>query len=1121
MKNKYPFVNRSISRYLVALICSSFVVDDIHAQLSININKSSLKEVISEVKNQSHYEFFYDDQLAELLVNNISLKNVPLETILEKVLSGLDVTYKIEDNIVYLSKQADASSPKHATGQLTGKITDANGEPLIGVNVSVKGTTNGTISDYDGRYTLDIPNTNSDIIFSYIGYKQQEVKLDGQKELNVVLAEDNQLIEEVVVTALGIKREKKMLGYSIQEVKSEALNTTGDGQVTNALQGKVAGLQINNSTTGLGGSAKITIRGNSSLTDNNQPLWIVDGVPFSENSYSGASMYEGVDRGSTSFDINPEDIETISVLKGPNAAALYGSRAGNGVILVTTKKGTRKEGFGVNYSGTLTWTQIADALDTQTRYGQGSNGEYSPKSMYSFGPELDGRIVTAWNGEELPYLCYGNKMKDYFHTGFNQNHNVSIGNVTENAHFRTSFGATNAHGMFDDESLRKYNIDLNAGMKFNKYISMDTKISLSNTKAKNRPTFGIWGEISQLMLVPNNVRLSDLKNYSTDEKFHNNWTGPTTDYLNPYYVNKQHRNSDERWRSFGYYNLKINITDWLTLSSKYAFDYYRTNIFEANLSNGTKTPSLTDITEDQMMRTEENYFESNAEFVFIGNNNVGEKFRLGYTLGCNFMYANFNSFGGRVSNMIYKNQWMFGHARQLNTANETGFRRGTNSLFASIQTAYNEYLSLDLTGRQDWSSTLPSKHNTYFYPSANLGFVATDFLNSIDVEVPNWLTFAKLRLSAAKVGKDTDPFKTYNVITGGYLNGVYNPVISHLLMNPNLKNETAYSYEGGLDMKFFSNRLGFDFTYYHSRTKNQIMVIPAPAPWNEGQMINSGLIVNKGLELMLYSTPVKTRDFTFMLDINMAHNRSTVERLNDVKKHIYFAGDPNFPVSVGAREGGRLGEIYAKKLFKRDESGNIIMNNGLPDATTDEQTRLDNPIGCIQPKLLMSVTPTFNYKGFILSALFDMKFGGDIVSVSEAVATSHGISKMTERRGDIILPGVKRDGSVNDIPVKSELYYQMIGGRDQAVAENFVYDASFIRLKEISLGYSFPNSILKKTPLTALRLSLVGRNLAYLLKHTPGTSPEGGYDTSMFSQAIDFSSMPYSRTFGFSINVGF
>lgn len=1121
MKNKYPFVNRSVSRYLVALICSSFVVEDIHAQLSININKSSLKEVISEVKNQSHYEFFYDDQLAELLVNNISLKNVPLETVLEKVLSGLDVTYKIEDNIVYLSKQADASSPKHVTGQLTGKITDANGEPLIGVNVSVKGTANGTISDYDGRYTLKISKSDSDIVFSYIGYKQQEVKLDGQKELNVVLAEDNQLIEEVVVTALGIKREKKMLGYAIQEVKSEALNTTGDGQVTNALQGKVAGLQINNSTTGLGGSAKITIRGNSSLTDNNQPLWIVDGVPFSENSYSGASMYEGVDRGSTSFDINPEDIESISVLKGPNAAALYGSRAGNGVILVTTKKGTRKEGLGVNYSGTLTWTKIADGLDTQTRYGQGSDGKYSSKSMYSFGPELDGRIVTAWNGEELPYLCYGNKMKDYFHTGFNQNHNVSIGNVMENAHFRTSFGATNAHGMFDDESLRKYNIDLNAGMKFNKYISMDTKISLSNTKAKNRPTFGIWGEISQLMLVPNNVRLSDLKNYSTDEKFHNNWTGPTTDYLNPYYVNKQHRNSDERWRSFGYYNLKINITDWLTLSSKYAFDYYRTNIFEANLSNGTKTPSLTDITEDQMIRTEENYFESNAEFVFIGNNNVGEKFRLGYTLGCNFMYANFNSFGGRVSNMIYKNQWMFGHARQLNTANETGFRRGTNSLFASIQTAYNEYLSLDLTGRQDWSSTLPSKHNTYFYPSANLGFVATDFLNSIDVEVPNWLTFAKLRLSAAKVGKDTDPFKTYNVITGGYLNGVYNPVISHLLMNPNLKNETAYSYEGGLDMKFFSNRLGFDFTYYHSRTKNQIMVIPAPAPWNEGQMINSGLIVNKGLELMLYSTPIKTKDFTFMLDINMAHNRSTVERLNDVKKHIYFAGDPNFPVSVGAREGGRLGEIYAKKLFKRDESGNIIMNNGLPDTTTDEQTRLDNPIGCIQPKLLMSVTPTFNYKGFILSALFDMKFGGDIVSVSEAVATSHGISKMTERRGDIILPGVKRDGSVNDIPVKSELYYQMIGGRDQAVAENFVYDASFIRLKEISIGYSFPNSILKKTPLTALRLSLVGRNLAYLLKHTPGTSPEGGYDTSMFSQAIDFSSMPYSRTFGFSINVGF
>lgn len=1121
MKNTV-LTGQRLSRLVLSLACLGIPLQEMHAQYNLTTQHTTLGSVIKTIKKQSSYEFFYDDKLSGLQINKANLQDVPLEKILDEVLKEKSVAYKIEDNIVYLSQKEQATPiASQGTYEMTGKVTDAAGEPLIGVNVSVKGTSDGTITDYDGRYTLKINSSNAEVLFSYIGYQQQVIAAKGQKNLNVILKEDTQLIDEVVVTALGIKREKKMLGYAMQEVKSDELNTTGDAQVTSALQGKVAGLQINSSTTGLGGSAKITIRGNSSLTDNNQPLWIVDGVPFSENTSSSASMYEGVDRGSTSFDINPEDIESISVLKGPNAAALYGSRAGNGVILVTTKKGIRKDGFGVNYSGTCTWTHIADALDTQTLYGQGSNGEYSPKSMYSFGPKLDGEEVEAWNGEMLAYRRYGNKMMDYFNTGFSQNHNVSIGNVTETSHFRTSFGASKSKGMFEDEKLRKFNIDLNAGMKFNKYMSMDAKISLSNTKAWNRPTFGTWGEISQLLLIPNNVRLEDLKDFSTEEKFHNNWTGPTTDYLNPYYVNKQHRNSDERWRAFGYYNLKLNLTEWLTLSSKYAFDYYRTNLFEANLSNGTKAPLLADITEDGMSRGEENYFESNAEFVLIGNNNIGEKIKLGYNLGGNLMYAQYNTFSGRVSNMVYKNQWMFNHAHQLNSASEGGFRRGTNSIFGSLQIAYNEYLSLDLTGRQDWSSTLPTKHNSYFYPSANVGFVVSDFMQSMDVSVPTWLTFAKLRVSAAKVGKDTDPFKTYNVVTGGYMNGIYNPSVSHLLMNPNLKNETAYSYEGGLDMKFFSNRLGFDFTYYHSRTKNQIMVVPAPAPWNDGQMINSGLIVNKGLEAMIYATPIKTKDFTFDLNINLAHNKTTVDELNDVKKHIYFAGDPNFPVNVGAVEGGRLGEIYAKKVFKRDENGNIITNNGVPDATSDEQYRLDNPIGCIQPKLLMSVTPSFNYKGIILSAMFDMKFGGDIVSVSEAVATSHGVSKMTEKRGQLIIPGVKRDGTPNDVPVDAELYYQMIGGRDQAIAENFVYDASFIRLKEISLGYAFPNSILKKTPLTALRISLVGRNLAYLLKHTPGTSPEGGYDTSMFSQAIDFSSLPYSRTFGFSINVGF
>lgn len=1120
MKNYYLFRKPRLLRAMLILLLVSSPFQWIGAQFTLSTPKTTLGQVIKTVTSQSKYQFFYDDQLSNITIDAVDFKDASLEQVLGTVLKGKGITYKIEDNVVYLAvAKNQLAKAVRSEREISGTVTDTQGQPLIGVNVSVKGTTLGTITDIDGKYALKVTDPNAQVVFSYIGFKQQVLALGKSDVINVTLSEDAQLIDEVVVTALGIKREKKMLGYAIQDVKADELNATGDAQVVNALQGKVAGLQINTSGTGLSGSAKITIRGNSSLSDNNQPLWIVDGVPFTEKSQSGASMFEGVDRGSTSLDINPEDIESISVLKGPNAAALYGSRAGNGVILITTKKGTRKEGFGVNYSTTLTWTKIADALETQTRYGQGTNGVYSPKSMYSFGPELDGSMKEAWNGETIAYQKYGDKMKDYFNTGFSHNHNVSLGSVKDDSHFRTSFGFSDADGMFADESLRKINIDFNGGMKFNKYLSMDAKLSLSNTKAENRPTFGTTGELAQLLLVPNNVRLSDLKNFSTPEQYHTNWTGPTIDYLNPYYINKQHRNSDERWRAFGFYNLKINLTDWLYFSGKYAFDYYRTRLQTSNLSNGAEDKLLEDFKKDGMSRTEENYFESNAELLLVGNNNIGEKFRVGYMVGANFMYNQFEEMGANVQNMVYKNQWMFQHAHQLDNATDEFTSRATNSVFGSLQLAYNEYLSIDLTGRNDWSSTLP---DAFFYYSVNVGFVASDFIKAMDWSLPKWITFAKVRLSMADVGKDTEPFRLANSLSGGYKNGLYNPSMNFLRMNKDLKPEQARSYEVGVDMKFLNNRLGFDFTYYHNETRNQIMIIPAAAPWKLGQIVNSGLIVNKGVEAMIYMTPVQTKDFEFNLNLNLSHNRSTVKRLHDVKSHIYFDGDMNFPVFVGAVEGGRLGEIYAKNMFKRDENGEVIINNsGFPDTTSDEQYSLDNPIGCIQPDLLMSVTPSFTYKGFFLSAMFDMKFGGDIVSVSEAVATSHGLSKRTELRGDIVLPGVKRDGTRNDIPVNSELYYQMIGGRSQAIAENYVYDASFIRLKELSFGYSFPQKILRKTPLTNLRLSFVARNLAYLLKHTPGTSPEGGYDTKMFSQGIDFSSMPYSRTMGFSVNVGF
>ena len=418
----------------------------VSAQLNIALTNTQLGTMIQQIQSQSQYQFFYDDELADTPIGTVNASGSSVEEVLDQALAGKGISYRVDDNVIYLSKEnssntsASVNSVQQDQQQITGRIIDSTGEPLIGVSIIEKGTTNGTITDWDGNYTLNAP-TGATLQYSYIGYQSVEMVVEaGKTVIDLTMKEDTEMLDEVVVTALGIKREKKMLGYAVQELKSDELNKTGDPSVTSALQGKVAGLSMNTSATGLGGSTKITIRGNSSLSDNNQPLWIVDGVPFSDNSNSDASFYGGVDRGGASLDINPDDIESISVLKGPNAAALYGSRAGNGVILVTTKKGSKKDGFGVRYSGNFTWTKIAETLEMQNRYGQGhintkaedgpTGAIYSSGDGSSWGPVLDGSDQVAWNGETYPYLAYGNKLKDYFNTGFSQTHNVSIQNGT-------------------------------------------------------------------------------------------------------------------------------------------------------------------------------------------------------------------------------------------------------------------------------------------------------------------------------------------------------------------------------------------------------------------------------------------------------------------------------------------------------------------------------------------------------------------------------------------------------------------------------------------------------------------------------------------------------------------
>ena len=1158
MKSNKHLLKETMLKAAFGALIAMAPIGESKAQVTLKTPNTTLEVVIKKIQKQMNLRFFYDDSLAKVMVNNIDVKDEKVQNVLNQLLKGKGISFKVEDNVVYLRKENAPVAKEKATDskrKITGKVLDEAQQPMIGVTVAVKGSTTRAVTDIDGNYQLQTSETAPVLQFSYLGYKTKEVKASGKDAITTTMDVDSKALDEVVVTALGIKRDKKMLGYSVQDIKSDALNTTGDPSVVGALSGKVAGLQMNTASTGLGGSTKITIRGNSSLTDNNQPLWIVDGVPFSDNNTSNASAYGGYDRGGTSLDINPDDIESISVLKGPNAAALYGSRAGNGVILVTTKKGANKSGFGVSYNGNFTWSSVSQAIKMQNRFGQGSNGAVNYKrnasgdieglnGELSFGPELDGHEEYNWYGTKSPYQYTGDKLREYFKTGFSQFHTVALGNNNEKGHYRLSIGYNDNKGLFKNETLDKLSIDLNAGTVVNKYLSLDGKISLSHMKACNRPLLGLNGEVAQLLLIPGNVSLRSLEeNQSSETQIHRNWFGPNQHYSNPYYVRHRYKNSDERWRAFGYYGANINLLDNLKLNAKYSFDYYRTRLQTSDLSladqaisTGTSTWQEK-ITTDGMQRGEENHFEHNIQMLLLGNNQLTPKLRVDYSLGGNVMYQKYELFQGGVQNMLNKDVWVYNTGGKLVSGGDNGFNRAMYSVFASAQLAYSEYLSLDLTARNDWSSTLPKGQNSFFYPSASISFMFSDFMKSIDKPLPSWVTFAKIRTSLAQVGKDPSPYNLYNTRKFEFESGIRKPVVNTIKMNDMLKPEIKTSYELGLDMKFLNNRLGFDFTYYYSVTRNQSMLVDAAAPWSQ-QWVNAGKILNRGVEMMVYTTPIQTKDLTFNLNMNFAHNRSIVKELAPGVQRIYFNGDNNMPVRVGAVVGGKLGDIYANNLMKRNDAGQVIVNaQGLPQPATGngnlEQYLLSNPIGNIQPDLLMSVTPSLTFKGISLTAMFDMRFGGSIMSVSEGMATSVGTSERTLNRGEykeisgvkdyyMVVPGVKEDGSINDIPVSAQAYYSTIGiyKSQKGYAEEFVHSASYIKLKELSLGYSFPKSVLRKTPFTALKLSFVARNLCFLMKHTPG-NPDGGYDTTMFSQALDFAAVPYTRTFGFSINVGF
>lgn len=998
---------------------------------------------------------------------------------------------------------------------VNGVVKEKSGETIPGANIVVKGTTNGTITDVDGNFSLTVP-ADAILEVSFIGYQTAEVAVNGQNNLEVVLSSTVEELDEVVVTALGIKREKKSLGYAMQEVKTEGLTEVRSESVANLLQGKIAGVQISQSGTGMGGSTRIVLRGTTSLSGNNQPLWVVDGMPINDSQAGTADQWSGIDYEGAASQINPDDIESISVLKGANAAALYGSRAQNGAIIVTTKKGKAGK-LQFEYNGNINFSQAYDSYDYQNTYSQGSNGNFVVGSTGSWGQKMDGTIVDSWRGESassfyndsrydgsyalLPQKSY---IDEFYRTGVNYTNTLTASGGTENLTSRFSFSDQRNQGITPGHSLNKQYFDLHSELK-SKYLDLSVKINYMRQKATGRPAQGEYGIMKSLVTMPRGIRLSDLEDPIGTDGNTVNWSGTSAEYRNPYTdTYSDNLNNDRTNRIIGSVQLVGKITDYLKLTGRVGIDWYNNK----RVTKSVYTQNTTDTDYGLVMANTE---EFNADLMLNFNKRFGD-FDILANVGTAMTANKYEALSG---NSGYFNVPAFPTIGNGNnqTVSEDYYKKRINSVLGNASFGWRSMVYLDVTARNDWSSTLPADNRSYFYPSVSLSGILSQMF-----ELPEQINYMKLRASYAKVGNDTDPYRlmsTYTFETYGSGNVTTTP--STELPLANLKPEDTRSFEVGLDYRMFNNRLGLDVTYYNSNTINQILSVTIPiSSGYDTQLINAGKMRSYGAEISLTGTPIETKDWTWDVTLNWGLNRTTCIELDD-QLTTFTVGSTRI-AKVVVEEGGRYGDIVALKHYERDSNGNLLIgDDGVPVVTTE-----DKVIGNMTPDWTGSFATTLRWKNLSLSALIDVRAGGDIISMTDAYATSHGTSARTleGRENGMVVSGVNSTtGATNTVSVNPEDYWQAIGG-GTGVAEEYLYDASYVKFRELSLGYTFPQTWLQNLPISSVKFSFTGRNLFYIFKNAP-VNPEGAFSREDYAQAFEYMELPTTRSFGFTLNVKF
>lgn len=1036
------------------------------------------------------------------------------------------------------SKGMDTNIAVEADGiTVKGNISDVSG-PLIGVSVMVVGTTNGTITDMDGNFTLEC-NASDELEISYIGYNTIRVK--AQSNMQITLEESSTELEEVVVTALGIKRDRKALGYGLSEVKGEELTKAKETNVINSLAGKVAGLVVSNTAGGASGSTRVMLRGTTELTGNNQPLYVVDGVPLDNTNFGSAGEQGGYDLGDGISAINPDDIETMTVLKGPAASALYGSRASHGVILITTKK-AEQEKVSVEYNGSFTVdTQLAKWDDVQEIYGMGDNGQYqldaSSGTNQSWGVKADMIDKTYFDGSVHPFLIYPNNTSSFFRTGLTAQNTAVLSVNTGKTGVRFSFTDMRNKDILPNTNMSRDNFNLRVNTSAGP-IDFDFSANYTRENVKNRPALGSSQSNvgKNLMTLASTYNIEWLKNYQNADGTYANWNGNDQYNRNPYW--DLYKNENKSVKDVFRFTAKAiyNIDKHLKIQGTLGTDINNMNFddFIARSTPGVLPGKLTNsIFNNRTL---------NAEILALYNNNWGS-FDLNATLGGNIFKVD-----NKTTVITGTDQQMDGVVSIINYAEQnvqpSTYKKQINSLYASASLGYRSTYYLEGTVRGDRSSTLPSSNNTYIYPSVSGSIVFTNFIKNSNIK--NVFSFGKVRASWAKVGSDTDPYQlALNYATGkysypGFTIGMIN---NYTQPNSDLKPTMTSSYELGAELKFFNGRLGIDLTYYNQTSKDQIISLASSAPSGyQSRLINAGKIQNKGIELAINGRVLQIKDFAWDAGFNFSKNSNKVLELVEGMDFFQLADASWAGVSVGAEVGKDYGSILGTD-FKRNENGDILIdkNTGLP--LYDENLKT---LGNSTWDWTGGFYSTFTYKNFHLYAAFDIKMGADLYSFSmrsayltgKATGTLPGREEwyrseearkaagMTEEQWraagkceGLIVDGIVDNGdgtySKNTYAVNPQNYWKSVAEKAPAL---FIYDNSYIKCREITFGYTFPSSMLGKF-VKSLSLSFVARNPFIVWKNIPNIDPDSNYNTS--GMGLEYGSLPSRRSYGFNINVKF